>query len=292
MTEISTKTPSIPLTPDILRQLEMLSTPPEPFAPGAPLFWDDPHISQYLLEAHLDPNTEAASRRPATIEAVLDWLLGHLNVQPGAAWLDMGCGPGLYTSRLAQRGLTVTGVDYSRRSIAYATNYATEHKLPITYRYQNYLTLEDASQYDVISLIYGDFCPLSPENRAKLLTNVRRALKSGGRFVFDVTTPLLRQKHLTHTNWYAATHGGFWKPGPHLGLDRGFAYPNDIYLDQFITLEPDGTLTVFRNWFQDYTPQRITNELNANGFEVTALWGDLTGALYTDESDWIGIVAK
>jgi SAM-dependent methyltransferase len=256
MMETSTKTPSITLTPDILRQVETLSTPPEPFTPGAPLFWDDPHISQYLLEAHLDPNTEAASRYPVVIEAVIDWLLAYLDVQPGAAWLDMGCGPGLYTSRLAQRGLVVTGVDYSRRSIAYATGYATEHKLPITYRYQNYLTLEDSAQYDAISLIYGDFCPLSPENRAKLLANVRRALK------------------------------------PDLGLDRGFAYPNDIYLDQFSTLEPDGTLTVFRNWFQDYNPQRITDELNANGFEVVALWGDLTGAPYTDESDWIGIVAK
>ncbi len=55
MTETSTNTPSMPLTPDMLRQLETLSTPPEPFTPGAPLFWDDPHISQHLLEAHLDP---------------------------------------------------------------------------------------------------------------------------------------------------------------------------------------------------------------------------------------------
>src|SRR5579872_3363579 len=143
MTQTSVNPPSITLTPDILRQLVTLSTPPEPFAPGAPLFWDDPHISQHLLEAHLDPDTEAASRQPTVIEAVIGWLLTYLDVQPGAAWLDMGCGPGLYTSRLAQRGLVVTGVDYSRRSIAYATAYAEEHKLPITYRYQNYLTLED-----------------------------------------------------------------------------------------------------------------------------------------------------
>jgi hypothetical protein len=95
MTETSTNTPSITLTPDVLRQLEALSTPPEPFTPGAPLFWDDPHISQYLLEAHLDPNTEAASRQPDVIEAVIDWLLAYLDVQPGTAWLDMGCGPGL-----------------------------------------------------------------------------------------------------------------------------------------------------------------------------------------------------
>lgn len=292
MADLSENTASSILTPEILRQLEVFSKPPEPFTPGAPLFWDDPHISQHLLAAHLDPDTDAASRHPETIKAVIDWLLTYLDVQPGEAWLDMGCGPGLYTSRLAQRGLIVTGVDYSQRSIAYATDYAKEHNLPITYRYQDYLMLEDSASYDAISLIYGDFCPLSPEQRAKLLANVRCALKPNGRFVFDVTTPRLRQKHGTPTNWYAATKGGFWKPGPYLGLDRGFAYPDDIFLDQYITLEPDGTLTVFRNWFQDYTPQRITDELHENGFEVVALWGDLTGAPYTDESEWIGIVAK
>ncbi|MBN1563620.1 MAG: class I SAM-dependent methyltransferase, partial [Anaerolineae bacterium] len=193
MTE--TSTPNITLTTDILRQLEALSTPPEPFAPGAPLFWDDPHISKHLLAAHLDPNTEAASRHPDTIEAVINWLLDYLQLEPGAAWLDMGCGPGLYTSRLVQRGLTVTGIDYSRRSIAYAKEYAAEHDLPVTYRYQNYLTLDEVAQYDVISLIYGDFCPLSPENRAQLLANVRRALKPGGRFVFDLSTPVHHTRH-------------------------------------------------------------------------------------------------
>jgi SAM-dependent methyltransferase len=285
-------TETINLTPDILRQINELSTPPEPFTPGEPLFWDDPHISKLLLEAHLNPNTEAASRHPDTIDAVVNWLIDYLNVGPGAAWLDMGCGPGLYTSRLARRGLTVSGIDYSRRSIAYAKAYAAEHDLSITYRYQNYLALEDSALYDVISLIYGDFCPLSPENRARLLANVRRALKPGGRFVFDLSTPVLRQKHLTPTNWYAAPDGGFWKAGPHLVLERGFAYPDDIYLDQYFTIEPGGILTVYRNWFQDYTPERITDELTANGFAIAALWGDLTGAPYTDESDWIGLVTS
>ena len=29
--------------------------------------WDDPHISKSMLEAHLNPDTEAASRKPVTI---------------------------------------------------------------------------------------------------------------------------------------------------------------------------------------------------------------------------------
>lgn len=279
------------LTPDTLRHLNDLCTPPEPFTRGEPLFWDDPHISKMMLEAHLSQETEAASRPFEKIDAVVEWLLNHLAVEEGASWLDMGCGPGLYTQRLAQRGLCVTGIDYSRRSIAYAKEYAAEHHLNIEYRYQNYLTLEEVAQYDVVSLIYGDFCPLSPSERASLLKRVHRALKPNGRFVLDVTTPILRERYKAPSRWYAAPDGGFWKSGPHLVLENGFEYPNDIYVNQYIVIEPDGTQSVYRNWFQDYTPQRLADEIEAEGFAITAQWGDLSGKPYTDNSEWIAVVA-
>ena len=47
---------------------------PEPFAPHDAPFWDDPYIASRMLEAHLDPSTDAASRRPATIERTVDHL--------------------------------------------------------------------------------------------------------------------------------------------------------------------------------------------------------------------------
>lgn len=169
-----------------------LQEKPEPFSPGEPLFWDDPHISAQMLKAHLNPNSDQASRRPETILKSVAWLIATLGLQVGDTVLDLGCGPGLYAARLAEQGLRVTGVDYSRRSIAYAEGYAKQQKLAIEYRYQNYLMLNDKEQYNAALLIYGDFCPLSPEQRHQLLGNVHRALKSGGHFVLDVTTPVHR----------------------------------------------------------------------------------------------------
>jgi hypothetical protein len=40
---------------------------PEPFAPHDALFWDDRYMGCQMLAAHLDPTTDAASGRPATI---------------------------------------------------------------------------------------------------------------------------------------------------------------------------------------------------------------------------------
>jgi cyclopropane fatty-acyl-phospholipid synthase-like methyltransferase len=194
-----------------------LQKKPEPFTPGELLFWDDPHISTQMLKAHLDPDSDLASRRPETIQKSVDWLIATLALQRGEAVLDLGCGPGLYAARLAEQGLRVTGVDYSRRSVAYAEEYARQHNLDIHYRYQNYLTLKDEAQYDAALLIYGDFCPLSPEQRRQLLGNVHRALKPGGYFLLDVTTRVHRRERGNRNNWYAV-NTGFWKPDPHLVL--------------------------------------------------------------------------
>lgn len=219
-----------------IAQLRQLQQKPAPFEPGEPLFWDDPHISTQMRAAHLDPALDAANRRPETIDLTVDWLIATLALRPGQAVLDLGCGPGLYAARLARRGLHVTGVDYLRRSIACAQDCAREHNLDIAYRYQNYLDFADDVQYDAALLIYGDFCPLAPDLRARLLAVVHDSLRPGGQFALDVSTRVHRSRHGLRTSWYA-TESGFWRPDPHLVLEQGFDYPEqDLYLDQYVVL--------------------------------------------------------
>ncbi len=274
----------------IISQLIELQQKPEPFTPGETLFWDDPHISDQMLAAHLNPDSDAASRRPETIDRSVRWLIETLGLEPGDSVLDLGCGPGLYASRFARAGLRVTGVDYSRRSIEYAIKSARENDLDICYRYQNYLELDDEKEYDAAFLIYGDYCPLNPEQRSRLLRNIQRALKPGGRFALDVSTSVCRKIHGISNRW-SALPGGFCKPGPHLLLEQGFGYPDQaIWLDQYTVIEADGKVTVYRNWFQDFTPETIRTELSNGGFVVDSLWGDLTGTPFTPGSEWIGVV--
>ncbi len=269
--------------------LTRLREKPPLYAPGASLFWDDPHVSKGMLALHLDPNTEAASRRPEEIDATVRWLLDHLRLEPGDAVLDLGCGPGLYAERLGQAGLRVVGVDYSRRSIDYARQRAAELGLRIEYYWQNYLTLDREAEFDLALLIYGDLCALAPADRDALLRRVHRALKPGGHFVFDVSTRLLRWRVGLQNHWYVA-ESGFWKPGPHLVLEQGFDYPeHDAYLDQYIVIEEDGRVSVYRNWFIDYAPETITPILERHGFAVRGYWRDLAGTAYTPDAEWIGL---
>jgi len=51
-----------------LAYLNKLQQRPALFTPGEALFWNDPYISEQMLAAHLDPKSDAASRRPQIID--------------------------------------------------------------------------------------------------------------------------------------------------------------------------------------------------------------------------------
>lgn len=274
---------------DLLKELQHK---PPLFAPGESLFWNDPHISKQMLKAHLDPTTDAASYRPETISRSINWLVETLKLRSGAAVLDLGCGPGLYAARLTELGFRVTGVDYSRRSIDYAKQFAKENNLDISYRFQDYFTLEEVGQYEVVLLISGDFCPLPPDKRANLLRLVHRALKDGGYFIFDVSTPEYRKNQRQDKSWYFAD-SGFWRSDPHLVLEQRFDYPKEaVHLDQFIVIELDGMLTVYRNWLQDFTQETISSELRNSRFLIRNLWSDLIGTPFDESSEWKSVAAQ
>jgi SAM-dependent methyltransferase len=265
---------------------------PDPFEPGAPRFWDDPHISEQMLAVHLDAQSDAASRRPHIIDREVAWMVIALELQEGQRVLDLGCGPGHYARRLAAHGLAVTGMDINHRALAYARESAVQQELDIAYVNQDYLTLDIVDHFDAILMVNGDFCALAPEERDRLLNNIRRALKPGGYVALDVLTRAHSELYGTTNRWYAA-ESGFWRPTPHLVLEEGFAYPREhVYLNQYTIVDADGTVTVYRNWFQHYTPESIAAELTAHDLTVSYLGANLRGGAYTDDAPWIGLIAR
>lgn len=155
-------------------------------------FWDDEHISAQMLAAHLDPDFEGASRNHAFIDHSVAWITRVATTTEYSRLLDLGCGPGLYAERLARAGYRVTGVDFSRRSIAHARNAAEQQGLAIDYHYENYLTLDLGQQFDVAIMIYCDYGALSAVDRRTLLDRARAHLRPGGLLVLDVFSVRLR----------------------------------------------------------------------------------------------------
>ena len=88
--------------------------------------WTDPYIQQQILKKQLDFQTEEASRRQESVLKIVNFVLKHS--KPKSHLLDLGCGPGLYTSLFADANYIVTGIDFNKSSIEYAKRKRNNYK--------------------------------------------------------------------------------------------------------------------------------------------------------------------
>ena len=51
-------------------------------------------------------------------------------------------------------------------------------------------------------------------------------------------------------------------------------------------------MTVYRDWFHDYSLTTIRDVMEKSGFSMVQVWNDLAGTPYEGGGDWIGVVAR
>jgi 2-polyprenyl-3-methyl-5-hydroxy-6-metoxy-1,4-benzoquinol methylase len=248
-----------------IHHLQQLTAKPNLYQKGTSVMWTDPHISKQLLKLHLNQNHDIASRSGEKIKNLTDWIFKHCN-KTNLKILDLGCGPGLYSELIAQKGHAVTGVDFSENSIQYAISQANEKQLDIEYIVKNYLELDFENQFDLVILIYLDFCVLLPEERDKVLSNIYRALKNGGLFILDVVNEKNIEKKILPKSWEIKERG-FWKDTPYLTLSNGFHYPDaKVMAEHHLVLGDDDTVQTFIFWNHWYECEEMVSILETKGF--------------------------
>jgi len=271
----------------------MTQRAPEPFSViTTHLLWTDAHVSEQMLRYHLDHSVDVASRRPEAIDAAVAWTTSAFSLGRGASFLDLGCGPGLYTSRWAPTGADVTGVDFSARSIAYARETAERDGLRIRYVEADYLAWQPDRTFDLVTMIWCDFSALDPAQRSVLLESVSAWLAPNGAFLFDVhALPYLASRH-DGTRTVEHPTGGFWSAAPHSEIVDTLTYPEErVALDRYTIIEPERTWTVW-NWLQAYDPASISETLQHAGLTVDAVLGDVAGRPYDPTTPEFAVVAR
>jgi SAM-dependent methyltransferase len=263
---------------------------PELYAPSTSNFWNDGHISKGMLEAHLNPGWDAASRNHVFIDKSVKWISEIAPPSQYMRLLDLGCGPGLYAERFNRIGYAVMGIDFSIRSIEYAKEQSKLNKSNIEYRYQNYMEIDFTEQFDIVTLIYCDYAVLSINDRRVLLKKVRQSLKPFGIFIFDVFTPI-RRKSERHS-WQYYKNGGFFNPNCHIHLEAFYQYDDNdkSELNQNIIIT-DKDIHCFNIWNHYFTKELLISEMQAAGFNKFEFFGDVAGNEFSDKGDSICTVA-
>ena len=273
-------------------ELSNYAIKPDLYAPSTNKFWDDEHISKGMLEAHLDPKWDAATRKHDFVDKSVKWIASIAPPTQFQQLLDLGCGPGIYAENFHKAGYTITGVDFSKRSIEYAQNQTLLNKSNIQYFYQNYLTIDYIEQFDVITLIYCDYAPLSISDRLTLSKKVYQALKPNGKFIFDVFTP--RMKKTERHSWYYSEKSGFWSEKPHICLEAIYHYDDEdqTELSQSVVLTKD-TVNCYRIWDHYFTKEKLIAEIQPIGFKSFEFYGDIAGQEFSDSGETIcGVFTK
>ena len=277
----------------MFEKLKAINSRPEPyeFYTAADL-WAHPHTSGQMLAYHLNEAVDAASRSPDFIDRSVAWLVSRFNVDEKTKIADFGCGPGLYAHRLAACGAEVTGIDFSRNSLAYATERAAADGLAINYVNADYLSYETADRFDLVFMIMCDFCALSPVQRQKMLAKFRSVLKPSGSLLLDVYSLIAFDRKTEEALYEKNQLNGFWSPDDYYCFVNTYKYEKEkLTLDKYTIIEPGKTRTIY-NWLQHYSRSGLQAELAASGFEVTEFYADVAGARYDAAGPEMAVVAR
>ncbi len=148
--------------------------------------------------------------------------------------------------------------------------------------------MADDAGFDLVLQSYGELGTLDAATLATVLATIRRALRSGGALVFDVTTPAAPASR--PGNRWALTQGGLWRPGEYVLLTDHLDCPENLGCDRYVVI--DDHVTTYRMWKRAYTPAMIRDSLARAGFMIEQLWSTLAGDAYVDGSPWLAVVAR
>lgn len=155
------------------------STEPEWFAS----WFDSAHYQR--LYAHRDQ---------AEANAFVDRVTAHLAARDGASILDLGCGNGRHSRRLAARGFHVTGLDLSAQSLELARR---RRGADIRWVRQDMRQPFGTDAFEYVFSLFTSFGYFeSPADHLTVVNNIARSLTSGGRVVIDYLNVHQAEAHL------------------------------------------------------------------------------------------------
>jgi SAM-dependent methyltransferase len=108
-----------------------------------------------------------------------------------------------------------------------------------------------------------------PDERERLLSNVHRVLKPGGKFLFDVLNENFPVQEAGSRSWEIAEKG-FWRSEPYLALTESYYYEDKkVTLTQHIVITENDDAEVYRFWIHTFSHSELEKILLAHDFQTT-----------------------
>lgn len=193
--------------------------------------------------------------------------------------LDLCCGPGRHSVRLAKRGHHVTGVDISAYNLEKAAEQAAEFGVDVAWRETDMRDtgLADSSQDAVIN-IFTAFGFFDDTGNQWVLEEVARVLRPGGRLLIDlVNRDSLMRRHQPRM-WNERHNGAV------LLQEHAFDSATGCQTTNWTVVKADGERISQSFTVRIYTLQELEVRMAQAGLRVEEAWGGLDGKDLTMDS--------
>ena len=281
---------------DILARLGALAAREPSLDQWSHFPWDDPAISRRILNFHLDPDGEQASRTYPQIEAeaaFLDGLITDVFGRPGHV-CDLACGPGLYAMRLAASGHRVTGVDYGPAVIAYAKQQAAKRKVAVEFLLDDIRTVNFPNEhFDATILVYGQANAFPEAELRALLRKMQAWTAPDGLLLIDLASKWQLMEDIGRS-WMVRERSALCDHR-HLWLEeKRFYRAQKMQVHRIFVFDLVGNqLDEFRICHRAYELPEVELLLRETGWRLETVFGDLLGSPYrSDRSQWLVPVAR
>lgn len=210
----------------------------------------------------------------------------------GGTICELGCGTGIMTELFAGAGYHMIGVDRSGDMLALARNKMEETGSDILYLQQPMEELELTEPVEsIISVCDSMNYLLHEEDMISTFTRVKKYLKPGGYFIFDLKTSYCYRNIIGNQTWVEQDD------------EISYIWENYFYEDQDIN---EYTLTIFRkqpegelyekieeaHYQKAYSVQRLRELLEKSGMEMVECFDENMQTEHTADSERIYVVAK
>jgi SAM-dependent methyltransferase len=212
-------------------------------------------------------------------------IISLLKLSPGAAILDLCCGPGRHSLQLAQTGFSVTGVDRTKTYLQKARKQAAKKGLDIEFICADMRDFCRPNGFEaVINLFtsFGYFEDISDDK--KVVTNAYRSLRNGGVFLIDTMGKEVLARIFRERDWYEA-HG-------FLVLQERKVSRNWGWMEGRWVMVKDGKAEEYEVSHRLYSATDLAALLKDCGFTAVDAYGDLAGAPYDHTAKRLVVVGR
>ena len=219
---------------------------------------------------------------PAEVDAVLSLL----NLEPGAAVLDLCCGVGRHSLQLARRGYRVTGVDRTTSYLETARGQAAAEGLDVEWVQADMREFVRAGAFAAAINLFTSFGYFEdPAQDRQVAENLFQSLAPGGRLVMEMMGKEILARIFRPRDWRELADGSLF-------LQERCVCQDWTWIENRWILVKDGSRKEYPLGHRLYDGAGLRALLVQAGFESVALYGDLSGAPYDTEARRLVAVAQ